>query len=215
MKINEIFYSIQGETTRAGFPTAFIRLAGCNLKCSYCDTAYARLESSGKEMSINEIIRQIGKAKYFDHVTVTGGEPLLQPDSIRLMSDLIRKGYKVQLETNGSISLKNVPKKVVKIADVKTPSSGHASSFLIENFKYLNNTDELKFVILDINDYNFSVEFLKKYIRSKKYIINFSPVHGAMSGAELAELILADNLPVRLNLQLHKIIWPNGEPKFT
>jgi 7-carboxy-7-deazaguanine synthase len=216
MIVNEIFYSIQGETTRAGFPSLFIRLAGCNLECSYCDTVYARLPSSGKEIPVKDIILEAGMYDNIDHVTITGGEPLIQEDSIGLMDKLIEKGYSVQLETNGSISLKNVPHKVKKIVDVKTPSSGHGTSFLPENFKYLNSTDELKFVILDIDDYKFSVDFIKNNIHKmhdKNIVINFSPVFGKISGNRLAELILIDRLPVRLNLQLHKILWPKGEPK--
>jgi 7-carboxy-7-deazaguanine synthase len=213
MNINEIFYSIQGETTRAGFPSLFVRVAGCNLECGYCDTVYARLPSSGKEMPIEDIIHEVTLYDNIDHVTITGGEPLMQANSIDLMNKLIENGYTVQLETNGSISLKNVPNKVRKIVDVKTPSSGHSSSFLFENLKYLNNSDELKFVILDIDDYRFSVEFIKNNIHDKKVIINFSPVFGKISGNKLAELILIDRLPVRLNLQLHNILWPKGEPK--
>jgi 7-carboxy-7-deazaguanine synthase len=216
MKVNEIFHSIQGETTRAGFPSVFIRLAGCNLGCSYCDTVYARSESSGIEMPIDEIIHAAEVYKNIDHITITGGEPLTQKESIKLIKELIGKGYTVQLETNGSISLNDIPNKVRKIVDVKTPSSGYSSSFLYENLTYLNNTDELKFVILDINDYQFSAEFLKKYfqiIQMRNIVVNFSPVFGKISGEKLAELILIDRLPVRLNLQLHKILWPKGEPK--
>jgi 7-carboxy-7-deazaguanine synthase len=211
--INEIFYSIQGETTRAGFPSLFIRLAGCNLKCSYCDTAYARLITAGKEYSIDQIIEKSVSYGYCDHITVTGGEPLMQPDSIFLMEKLLEKGYNVQLETNGSMSLKNVPERVRKIVDVKTPSSGEVASFLMDNLQYISDTDELKFVILDIDDYKYSVDFLKNNLQGRDIIINFSPVHNAMSGDKLAELILIDKLHVRLNLQLHKVLWPQGEPK--
>ncbi len=216
MKVNEIFYSIQGETTKAGFPSVFIRMAGCNLECAYCDTAYARLSSSGREMTVDDIIRDIRLYKNFDHVTVTGGEPLIQNGTIDLMNELIKDGYDVQLETNGSVTLKDVPYKVRKIVDVKTPSSGHGSSFLEENLTFLNNTDELKFVILDINDYKFSVEFIQKYIgnfHERNIVVNFSPVFGKISGGKLADLILVDGLPVRINIQLHKILWPDGEPK--
>jgi 7-carboxy-7-deazaguanine synthase len=213
MNVIEIFYSIQGETTRAGFPSVFIRLAGCNLECSYCDTVYARTASSGREMLIKDIIHETESYENIDHVTITGGEPLIQEDTIDLMNKLIEKGYSVQLETNGSISLKDVPYKVRKIVDVKTPSSGHAGSFLIKNLKYLNHSDEIKFVIFDIDDYKFSVEFIKKNTDVENTVVNFSPVFGKISGDRLAELILVDRLPVRLNLQLHKILWPEGEPK--
>jgi len=213
LRINEIFHSIQGETTSAGFPSLFIRLAGCNLECKYCDTAYARTESSGKEMTIDKIIQKADSCKNIDHITITGGEPLLQHNTIMLMKALIKKKYSLQLETNGSTSIKDVPKQVIKIVDVKTPSSGFSSSFLPENLQYMNSRDELKFVILDINDYNFSKEFINNHLKNKKIIINFSPVHEKLSGRELADLILIDKIPVRLNLQLHKIIWPDGEPK--
>jgi 7-carboxy-7-deazaguanine synthase len=211
--VNEIFYSIQGETSRAGFTSLFIRLAGCNLQCSYCDTVYARSISSGKEMLIEDIIEKAKSYTYFDHITITGGEPLMQPESIYLMKTLVKNGYDVQLETNGSLSLKDVPGKVRKIADVKTPSSGHASSFLMDNLNYLKKPDELKFVILDTKDYRFSVEFIKNNFKDKDIVINFSPVFGAFSENKLAELILVDRLPVRLNLQLHKILWAKDEPK--
>ena len=216
MIINEIFHSLQGETTKAGFPSLFIRLAGCNLECSYCDTVYARSISSGRKMSVMEIVNKATLYENIDHITVTGGEPLVQNESIDLMKALIRKGYTVQLETNGSMLLKHVPGRVRKIVDIKTPSSGHGSSFITENLKYLKHTDELKFVIFDINDYNFSAEFIRtnvNHLKKKHIAVNFSPVFGKLSSKRLAELILADRLPVRLNIQLHKIIWPKGEPK--
>ena len=213
LNVNEIFYSIQGETTKAGFPSLFIRLAGCNLKCSYCDTVYARSSSSGKEMTIGSILQECVKYDQIDHITITGGEPLVQPNVIHLMKELIKKGYSVQLETNGSISLKDIPSEIKKIVDIKTPASGEGSSFLFENLNYLKKPDELKFVILDIEDYKYSVDFIKKNLQSRDIVINFSPVFESLSGAKLAELILIDRLPVRLNLQLHKILWPEGEPK--
>jgi len=210
--INEIFHSIQGETTKAGFPSLFIRLAGCNLKCDYCDTVYAREASSGQEMSIESIISETESYAHVDHVTVTGGEPLLQAGSIDLMKALIGKGYTVQLETNGSISLKDVPAQVRKIVDVKAPLGGEGSSFLSGNLYYLTATDELKFVILNMDDYKFAKGFIEKNLKDTKAVINFSPVHGSFPASKLAGLILDDRLSVRLNLQLHKLIWPGGEP---
>ena len=209
--INEIFYSIQGESTNAGFPSLFIRLSGCNMNCCYCDTEYAK--SEGFAVSIDKIIDDIAKYKSLHHITITGGEPLLQPNSIILMDRLIESGYPVQLETNGSISIEYVPDEVKKIVDVKTPSSGEVASFLQENLRFMNNNDELKFVISDKNDYNYSKEFIEKYIDSSEVIINFSPVMEKMSISELAELILLDRLKVRLNIQLHKTIWPDEEPR--
>jgi 7-carboxy-7-deazaguanine synthase len=212
--VNEIFHSLQGETTTAGYPSLFIRLAGCNLKCSYCDTVYARSSSSGREMAIEDILIKAELYKnQINHITITGGEPLLQPCSILLMKQLINKGHNVQIETNGSISVEEVPEKVRKIIDVKTPSSGEAKSFLITNLKYITKTDELKFVILDMKDYNFSVEFIKKNLKDKDIVINFSPVSEKLSASTLTGWILNDRIPVRLNLQLHKVIWPDGEPK--
>ncbi len=209
--VNEIFCSIQGESSKAGFRSVFVRLTGCNLNCHYCDTEYAK--KSGEKISIDKIIDDIKKFEDIDHITITGGEPLLQPKSIILMKRLLDLDYSVQLETNGSINLKDVPQKVRKIVDIKTLSSGEAASFLIENLKFIDESDEIKFVISDIDDYHYSRDYIEKNLRDNKGIINFSPVPGMMSSAKLSELILVDRLQVRLNLQLHKIIWPDGEPK--
>jgi 7-carboxy-7-deazaguanine synthase len=211
LKINEIFYSIQGETIRTGFPSVFIRLTGCNLRCHYCDTTAAW--DAGDDMSLDEILSQVKKYRGVHHITVTGGEPLLQPNVVLLMERLCDSGYTVQLETNGTLSLRTVPKQVRKIVDVKTPSSGAAESFLMENLNYLAADDELKFVIGTLDDYVFARDFFEKYLEKSEGAINFSPVLGLFSPRKLAELILKDGLPVRLNVQLHKIIWPEGEPK--
>jgi 7-carboxy-7-deazaguanine synthase len=211
LKVNEIFHSIQGETTRAGFPSVLIRLTGCNLRCRYCDTSYAWTE--GRDLSIDEIISMVKKYGSVDHITVTGGEPLLQANSIHLMKRLIESGFDIQLETNGSISTRDVPPLIRKIIDVKTPSSGEVNSFLFENLDYLRSGDELKFVLSDRADYNYSKEFLKKYLEKSDIVINFSPVFNRMSFGELAGLILHDRLRVRLNIQLHRLVWPEGEPK--
>jgi 7-carboxy-7-deazaguanine synthase len=211
LKVNEIFHSIQGETTRAGFPSVLIRLTGCNLRCRYCDTSYAWTE--GRDLSIDEIISMVKKYGSVDHITVTGGEPLLQANSIHLMKRLLESGFDIQLETNGSISTRDVPPLIRKIIDVKTPSSGEVNSFLFENLDYLRSGDELKFVLSDRADYNYSKEFLKKYLEKSDIVINFSPVFNRMSFGELAGLILHDRLRVRLNIQLHRLVWPEGEPK--
>ena len=208
--INEIFHSIQGETSTSGFPSVFIRLTGCNLNCVWCDTKYAK--TAGNEMQIAEILKKIRDFGPVNHITITGGEPLTQVESIDLMKSLLKLNYNIQLETNGSILLKNVPRKVRKIVDVKTPSSGEVLSFLYENLYYINDRDELKFVISDIADYNYSRDFIMKN-QGIKGMINFSRVDKKMDYSKLAGLILIDRLPVRLNLQLHKIIWPDGEPK--
>jgi len=209
--ISELFYSIQGETSRCGFPSFFIRLCGCNLNCSYCDTRYAR--SGGRRILIPEIIKSIKRFKRLDHVTITGGEPLLQKHTIILMKMLVQNGFSVQVETNGSILLKDVPRGVRKIVDVKTPSSGEKKSFNFKNLRYLEAADEIKFVLSDLKDYNYSRRFIKKYLEKSDAIINFSPVPDRFPLNTLADLIIKDRIGVRLNLQLHKIIWPDGEPK--
>ncbi len=211
LMVNEIFHSIQGESTRAGFRSIFIRLTGCNLNCSFCDTDYAK--NAGSILSINDIIDEIQKIGKCDHITLTGGEPLLQTKSLALMKELINMDYSINLETNGSINVKDVPDKTRKIVDVKTPSSGESDSFLMDNLKYIDEHDELKFVISDLRDYKFAKEFIDRNLANTKATINLSPVYETMSYAELAEQIIVDRLPVRLNLQQHKIIWPKGEPE--
>ncbi|HSV96038.1 MAG TPA: radical SAM protein [Spirochaetota bacterium] len=208
--VSELFYSIQGESTRAGFPSVFIRLAGCNLDCAWCDTACAR--SDGRRMSIERIVKEVTKYPAPDHITITGGEPLCQENAPELMGRLARS-YAVQLETNGSIDLGVVPPEIRKIVDVKTPSSGEAGSFLMENLRRVGARDEIKFVIADRKDYTFARKFAKKHLANSAAVVNFSPVRGTIPPAELAGLILADGLRVRLNLQLHAIVWPDGEPK--
>jgi len=212
LNLNEIFRSIQGEGSYAGFPALFIRLAGCNLNCHFCDTKAALKE--GKIFTIDKILNEIKKLKSFHHILITGGEPLLQENIYLLIEKIISLRCLVLLETNGSFSVKNIPSCVKKIIDVKTPSSGHAESFCMDNLKYLEEKDELKFIISDRNDFNYAVKFIKKNIsESNQLVINFSPAFNTMSYSELAQLIIKENLIVRLNLQLHKIIWPGGEPK--
>ncbi len=207
----EIFHSIQGETTRAGFPSLFVRLAGCNLDCSWCDTPEAR--RGGRPVPIHKIVKRAQALRGLDHITLTGGEPLVQEGSIELMGVLIQKGFQVQLETNGSLPVRDVPSGVRKILDVKTPSSGHAGSFLMENLDRLSERDEIKFVISGRGDYAFAKRFVKKNLEKSPAAVNLSPVHGAMPAPLLARMILSDGLRVRLNCQLHKILWPRGEPK--
>lgn len=201
--INEMFYSLEGETVTAGFSSFFIRLGGCNLDCFYCDTEQARVYS--RDIQIGEIVAEVKRNEPFHHVTVTGGEPLLQQNTIILLRELIACGYMVQMETNGSISFENLPEDVRIIADVKTPSSGEAGSFLMSNIKFLKKNDEVKFVISSIADYEFSKEFMKTHLHSTSAVIDFSPVYGTMEPSELVKLIVHDKLNVRLNLQLHKI----------
>jgi 7-carboxy-7-deazaguanine synthase len=204
MKVCEIFYSIQGESTFAGLPCIFIRLSECNLRCHYCDTTYSY--EPGKEYSIDQIISEISHY-HCRLVLITGGEPLMQDESIALMDRLYAEGYKVLLETNGSKSLQQVPSFVYVIIDVKLPGSGHHDSFLKENLKYLKQDwDELKFVVTDKSDFQAAIDFIRQY-ELHHHVLLFSPVTDNIKPAELAEWIKQSNLPARLNLQLHKIIW--------
>lgn len=157
-------------------------------------------------MGIDRIIEKVRIFKYHDHITVTGGEPLMQENALLLLSRLLHEGFSVQVETNGSMNLAGVPAGIRKIADVKTPSSGEEGSFLIENLKYIGAIDEIKFVISDMADYEFAKKFMAEHLRETRAVINFSPAHGDMPWKDLANCILADGLKVRLNLQLHKII---------
>ena len=204
IKVCEIFHSLEGETTTAGFPAVFVRLAGCNLNCSYCDTAYAR--ESGRDMDIEEVLDIVRAYGRVHHVTVTGGEPLIQENAPALIGALCEKGYNVQVETNGSISVKDLHPGARRILDVKTPSSGEGGSFLQENLKSIGSGDELKFVIGSEEDYRFSRYFIESNPELSGIVINFSPAQGTVSPKMLSSWILRDRLQVRLNLQMHKII---------
>jgi 7-carboxy-7-deazaguanine synthase len=207
MKIKEIFYSIQGESSHAGRPCAFIRLSGCDLRCSYCDTEYAF--SEGMEMSIPEILQEI-ETYPVRLVLVTGGEPLLQPSVHDLFKSLLERDYTVLVETGGHRSLAPVDPRVHKIMDFKCPSSGMEAHNDYANIRYLNPADELKFVIGDRNDFDWACGLIQRNGDSLKVgNILFSPVHGRVSFAELAEWVLACGLDVRLQIQLHKLIWPD------
>ena len=204
IKINEIYLSVQGESTHTGLPCVFIRLTGCNLRCSWCDTAYAFHE--GKNMSIDEILQKV--ENFGIHlVEITGGEPLMQDNVYTLMRRLIEKGYKVMLETGGSISLERVPKDVIKIMDLKCPGSGEQEKNNLDNLKLLAPHDEVKFVILDRKDYEWSRDIIKKYKINETAHILISPVFDKLELKEMVKWILEDRLPVRLQTQLHKIIW--------
>ena len=207
LSINELFHSIQGESLYNGLPCVFVRLSGCNLRCSYCDTSYAYEE--GVEMDIPEILEQVAIFKC-PLVEITGGEPLLQPETPRLVSNLLNKGYEVILETNGSLDISIIDGRCVKIVDIKCPSSAESDKNDLNNLKRLSPKDQLKFVIGDRKDYEYAREILK--LRSKGFPLShilFSPVSGKIAPARLAKWIIEDNLRVRLHLQLHKIIWPN------
>ncbi len=203
LKVYEIFYSIQGESTTAGFPSLFIRLSGCNLNCSWCDTAKAR--DGGREMDIEDIVDEVNRNRPFHHVTLTGGEPLIQDGALHLLQRLSEEGYRSQVETNGTIPFSTLPDNVRIIADVKTPSSGEGNSFNEENLKYLRKIDEIKFVISIMEDYEFAKKFIREKLKGVESVINFSPASGMMEPWVLANLIIRDRLDVRLNLQLHKI----------
>ncbi|MEE2986862.1 MAG: radical SAM protein [Nitrospinota bacterium] len=204
LKINEIYQSIQGESSYAGLPCVFVRLTGCNLRCSWCDTEYAFYE--GKSMAVEDVVREVDHFKN-NLVEITGGEPLMQKDVYLLMNRLLEKGYKVMLETGGSMSLQNVPEEVVKIMDLKCPGSGEENNNDYGNLELLTPNDEVKFVILDKNDYLWSKDILNRHQVHKKAQVLFSPVYDKLSLKDLAEWILEDHLSVRLQTQLHKSIW--------
>ena len=204
LKINEIYYSIQGEGTKAGLPCVFVRLTFCNLRCTYCDTEYAFYD--GKDLSIEDIIKEI-RVYNCSLVEITGGEPLFQDESWSLMKQLADEGFEVLIETGGSLSIKNIDHRIKIIMDLKTPSSGMLKKNLYENITYLENEDEVKFVIGGREDYLWSKEMVDKYSLDKKSSVLFSVVFGKLLPVELVNWILEDKLNVRFQLQMHKLIW--------
>ncbi|MCB1678976.1 MAG: 7-carboxy-7-deazaguanine synthase QueE [Halioglobus sp.] len=205
LRITEIFYSLQGEARTVGLPTVFVRLTGCPLRCVYCDTAYAF--SGGKPMSIRQVMEQVASHRP-RYVTVTGGEPLAQRGSLALLSALCDVGYEVSLETSGALSVAQVDERVVKVLDFKTPASGEVERNDYSNISLLTAWDQVKFVICDRADYEWARFKLDEYqLDGRVGDILFSPSHGQLPPRELAEWILADRLPVRLQLQLHKLLW--------
>ena len=215
MQVTEIFLSIQGESTFAGLPCIFIRLTGCNLRCVWCDTAYAF--HGGKEMSLEEVMAAVRNLTERDGkrlvslVEVTGGEPLLQKDIYPLIDLLIEDRYRVLVETSGERDIGHLPAPVVRVLDVKCPGSGEGGTFHLENLAVLSPHDQLKFVLAGREDYEWAREFLKLYRpQDKVEAVIFSPVFGRLESRPLAEWILEDGLPVRLGLQLHKFIWDPG-----
>ena len=206
VKIAEQFYSIQGESSFAGYPCFFIRFADCNLRCTYCDTRYA-YEDDHPLFSISQILAELQKYPGAI-VEVTGGEPLLQKGVNPLLEKLLAAGRTVLLETNGSLSLADVPKDVVRIMDMKCPGSGMHEQMDFDNFDLLDPKDEIKFIMGSRDDYNWAVQLVSAYGLQNKSTVTFSPVTSSLSPATLAGWILEDNLPVRLRLQLHTIIWP-------
>lgn len=204
LKINEIFHSIQGESSTAGWPTVFIRTSGCNLRCTYCDTTYAYYE--GKKMSLDEIIDKVVTYKS-QYVCVTGGEPLLQKGAFDLMKQLCDLSFSVSCETSGSISCRGLDPRVKKILDVKTPDSGEADSFLSENLGLADEKDEFKFVICSERDFAWSEDFVSQHNLTSKHQVLYSPSFGKIDAAWLAQRILSSHSKARLQLQLHKYIW--------
>ncbi len=206
LKVNEIFYSIQGESSYAGRPCVFVRLTGCNLRCSYCDTQYAYDE--GDLMEMGDILKKVASYRC-PLVEVTGGEPLIQKETPHLIHSLLEAGHEVLLETNGSQDIRRVDRRCVKIMDIKCPNSGEEGKSDLKNLALLADTDEIKFVIGDRQDYEYAKKILDSMARTSSgdNLVHFSPVFGKMNPGLLAEWILADHLDVRLHLQLHKIIW--------
>ena len=204
LRITEIFHSLQGESLTAGIPTTFIRLTGCPLRCGYCDTAYAF--SGGQWMNFDQILDSVAANKA-TYVTVTGGEPLAQKPCLQLLSELCDRGYSVSLETSGALSVQHVDARVVKVMDIKTPDSGESGRNLYENLQWLDHKDQIKFVISSRADYDWARERLRQYNMNEQCEVLFSPVHGQQNACELADWILEHNLPVRLQLQLHKLLW--------
>ena len=205
LTINEIFHSIQGESSHAGRPCVFVRLTACDLRCSWCDTPYAFHE--GKKMSVDEVVAEVDAAGC-ELVEITGGEPLLQEDVYPLMDRLLAAGRTVMLETGGHRPIARVPEAVVKIVDVKCPASGESAKNDWDNLDRLAAHDEIKFVIQDRADYEFAKEVIARHgLAGRAAAVLMSPVHGVLDPKTLSEWILADRLPVRLQLQLHKYIW--------
>ena len=204
LKIFEIFYSLQGESSRVGLPTIFIRLSGCPMRCHYCDTAYAF--QGGSMMTIDEIIKTIKK---YDtpYVTVTGGEPLAQKEVLSLLKVLADQNYEVSLETGGGLSIKEVDPRIKIILDIKTPESGEEKKNYWDNLNLIHSKDEIKFVLCSREDYDWAKKILHQYKLTEKCDVLFSPVYQKLNTTDLGNWILEDHLPVRMQIQLHKLLW--------
>lgn len=205
LRVTEIFHSIQGESTHAGAPCVLVRLTGCNLRCTWCDTAYAF--HGGQAMTMAEVMEQV-RGHGCPLVEITGGEPLLQPEVVPLMAELVRLGYRVLLETGGSLPIDPVPAGVMRIIDIKCPGSGEADRNHWANLERLRDGDELKFVIADRVDYEWAAEQIGRRGLAERCPLLFSPVHDTLRPCDLARWVLADRLPVRIQIQLHKVLWP-------
>jgi len=210
LRVSEIFYSLQGETSRTGLPTVFIRLTGCPLRCGYCDTSYAF--TGGENMTIAAILEQAAhyRAQYATYATVTGGEPLAQKNCLALLTALCDAGYCVSLETSGALDISGVDPRVSKIMDIKTPGSGELEKNRWANLDYLTPHDEIKFVLCDEADYHWACRMIREHNLDTRCPVLFSPVHGQLDSTTLAGWILRDQLPVRMQIQLHKLLWEDG-----
>ncbi|MFH7321245.1 7-carboxy-7-deazaguanine synthase QueE [Desulfurivibrio sp. D14AmB] len=212
LQIAEVFYSLQGESSWAGYPCLFVRLTGCNLRCSYCDARYS-YEEPGTAYSLQDLLIALKglepTGQRVDLVEITGGEPLLQEGVYPLLDALLADGRRVLLETNGSLSLARVPAAVHCIMDVKCPGSGMADRLDLDNFRRLTGNDEIKFVLSDRPDYDWALTIIKQHRLLPHHRLVFSPAAGRLAPADLAAWLLADALPIRLQLQLHTLLWPN------
>lgn len=204
LRITEIFFSLQGETRTVGIPTVFIRLTGCPLRCGYCDTAYAF--HGGELLELGEILLKVTQYKTH-HVTVTGGEPLAQKSCLELLKQLCDAGYEVSLETSGALDISQVDARVIKVIDIKTPDSKMVEKNLWSNLQYILPTDQIKFVICSYQDFLWAKEVLEKHDLIKKCEVLFSPSYHEQPAGELADWILKEQLPVRMQIQLHKYLW--------
>lgn len=210
LRITEIFYSIQGESNLVGLPTVFIRLTGCPLRCVYCDTSYAF--HNGQKKTVTEILAEVQQHQAH-YICVTGGEPLAQKTCLSLLKALCDQSYVVSLETSGAVSVAEVDPRVIKILDIKTPGSKEESKNLWDNLQYLQKHDQIKFVITDRNDYDYVVKIISQYQLTQKCEVLFSPSYGQLAAETLAAWILTDRLAVRLQVQLHKILWGEVQGK--
>jgi len=207
LKVCEIFASIQGESTLQGLPTVFVRLSGCNLNCSYCDSRFAN--SEGESLSFEEILRRIDKYPAGNRVCVTGGEPLCQLETVELVNILLERGKTVSVETNGSLDVSILPEKAIRIVDVKCPDSNEGDSFLPKNYDYTIGNFEYKFVVASRADFDFAIGIVEKHNLLAARAVLISPVEGRLSPDELAEWIVNEAPDIHLQLQLHRFIWPS------
>lgn len=204
LRVFEIFHSLQGESSRVGLPTVFVRLTGCPMRCVYCDTAYAF--TGGENMELDQIMARVAEHGTA-YVTVTGGEPLAQKECLPLLKELCDAGYEVSLETGGAMDIGGVDERVAVVLDVKTPGSGEVEKNLWDNLQHLKPKDEVKFVLCNRSDYDWAKQVLMERAIGSKCSVLFSPVYNQVNPTELAEWILHDKLPVRMQVQLHKLLW--------